>query len=139
MCPRLKWRSIFTMSDKNGKTHRYHAEATVLAGKLHRPISFEIEPQAYAKLPENGGYLSQRTPAYHLEGVISFKSAYTQVAGSPDIKPGHGVGTLSPSVVEGLNVLDVVTADRVVGQVATEHPLDGFVPHVTFLGTHFEN
>jgi hypothetical protein len=44
-------------------------------------------------------------------------------------------------VVEGLNVLDVVTADRVVGQISTEHPLyeDGCVPTVTFLGTRFDN
>jgi hypothetical protein len=34
----------------------------------------------------------------------------------------------------------VITADRVVAQVSTEHPLEnGHVPHVTFLGTQFEN
>jgi hypothetical protein len=42
-------------------------------------------------------------------------------------------------VVEGFNAFDVVTADRVVGQIATEHPLVGYVPKVTFLGTRFEN
>jgi len=35
-------------------------------------------------------------------------------------------------------VLDVVTADRVVAQVSTEYPLEGYVPRVTFLGTRFE-
>jgi hypothetical protein len=38
-----------------------------------------------------------------------------------------------------LNVLDVVTADRIVGQIITEHPLEGYVPTVNFLGTRFEN
>jgi hypothetical protein len=33
----------------------------------------------------------------------------------------------------------VVTADRVVGQISIEHPLEGYVPTVTFLGTHFYN
>ena len=47
--------------------------------------------------------------------------------------------TLATSVIEGFNVLDVVTADRIVAQVSTEHPLDGYVPEVTFLGTRFEN
>jgi hypothetical protein len=74
-----------------------------------------------------------------LEGVISFHSAYTQVAGNKSLKPGHGWTTLVTSVVEGLNVLDVVTADRVVAQISTDHPLTGYVPSVTFLGTRFEN
>jgi hypothetical protein len=46
---------------------------------------------------------------------------------------------VSTAVVEHLNVLDVVTADRVVAQIATEHPLIGYVPHISFLGTRFEN
>jgi hypothetical protein len=130
---------ILTTSEANGRTHRYHAEATVLAGHLELPLVQEIKPQAYAKLPDEGGYLAQHAADYKLEGVISFRSAYTQVAGNPGKKPGHGPSTLSTAVIEGLNVLDVVTADRVAAQVSIEHPLDGFVPQVTFLGTHFEN
>jgi len=38
-----------------------------------------------------------------------------------------------------LNILDVITADRVVAQISTEHPLIGYVPHIHFLGTRFEN
>jgi len=71
--------------------------------------------------------------------VLSYRSAYTQVAGNRSLKPGQGWSTLTTSVVEGLNVLDVVTADRVVGQMITEHPIDGYVPSVNFLGTRFEN
>jgi hypothetical protein len=127
------------MSQVNGRVHRYHAEATALEGNLQLPLAQEIKPQAYVKLPEHGGYLSQRASDYRLEGAISFGSAYTQVAGNLDLKPGHGWSTISTAVVEKLNVLDVVTADRVVGQVSIEHPLVGYVPHVTFLGTRFEN
>ncbi|MGC2247580.1 MAG: hypothetical protein WA609_13335, partial [Terriglobales bacterium] len=62
------------------------------------------------------------------------------VAGHPSLKKA-GFETLATSVVEGLNVLDVVTADRVVGQISTWHPAygKGQVPSVTFLGTRFEN
>jgi hypothetical protein len=35
--------------------------------------------------------------------------------------------------------MNVVTADRIVAQVSTEHPRDGYVPTVTFLGTQFDN
>jgi hypothetical protein len=120
------------------RTHTYHAEADVLTATFEQPLKAEIRPQAYVKLPDNGGYLSERARDFRLESVISFESAYTQVAGNVSDKPNGGWVTLATAVVEGLNVLDVVTADRIVAQVSTEHPLDGYVPRVTFLGTRFE-
>ncbi len=127
------------MPDENDWTHRYHAEATVLEGHLRLPFVQPIEPQARAKVPEIGGYLSQRANGFRVEGIVSYNSAHTQVYGHQEEKHGGGYITLSTSVVEGLNILNVVTADRVVAQVSTEHPLDGLVPHVTFLGTQFHN
>ncbi|MFZ0305551.1 MAG: hypothetical protein WAL75_22870 [Terracidiphilus sp.] len=127
------------MSETIERTHHYHAEATILSGHLHLPLAQEIKPQTHALLPRHGGYFSEHVAEYRLEGVISFKSAHTQVAGNHDPKPGHGWATLTTTVVEGLNVLEVVTADRVVGQIITEHPLVGYVPRISFLGTRFEN
>jgi hypothetical protein len=127
------------MAEATARTHTYHAEATVLHGDLHHPLVQEIKPQSNVKLAPRGGYLSEHAEPYRLEGVISFQKAYTQVAGNPDPKEGHGWSTLSTSVIEGLNVLEVVTADRVVAQIAADHPLDGYVPTVHFLGTRFEN
>jgi hypothetical protein len=127
------------MSETKGRTHAYHAEATILEGHLQLPLIQEIKPQAYAHLPEYGGYISQRSENYRLEEVISFRSAHTHVAGNRDVKEGHGWATLTTTVIEDLNVLDVLTADRVVGQIITEHPLVGYVPSVSFLGTRFEN
>jgi hypothetical protein len=46
---------------------------------------------------------------------------------------------MTTTVVEGLNVMEVVTADRVVGQTITHHPLEGYMPSISFLGTRFEN
>jgi hypothetical protein len=119
--------------------HIYDAQAFALEGELELPLRAEIKPQAFVSLPATGGYLSQRAHDYHLEGVISYRSAYTQVAGNRDRKPGHGSVTLATAVLEDFNILDVVTADRVVAQVSTEHPPDGYVPTVTFLGTRFDN
>jgi hypothetical protein len=127
------------MPDETKREHIYHAEATVLTGHLRLPLAQEIKPQAYLKLRDQGGYLSQHSSEYRVEGVVSFRSAYTQVAGNLDSKTGHGWNTLSTSVVEDLNVMDVVTADRVVGQISTDHPPSGYVPRVTFLGSRFEN
>jgi hypothetical protein len=126
--------------------HLYHADAYVLKAELKQPVSTDIKPQAFIKLPENGGYDFQELPPFRLKGILSYRYGYTQVAGHPSSK-GHGFTTLATSVVEDLNVLDVVTADRVVGQISTEHPAppddDGAewdqVPSVTFLGTRFVN
>jgi hypothetical protein len=121
------------------RVHRYHAEATALGGHLRLPLVQEIKPQAHVKLPCEGGYISQRAENYKLEAVISFRSAYTHVAGNRSEKPEEGFSTLVTTAIDGLNVMDVVTADRVVGQIITDHPLDGYVPTVSFLGTRFEN
>ena len=127
------------MADTFERVHSYHAEATALSGELRRPLDQIIAPQAFVKLPEQGGYLAQRSCEFRVESVLSFRSAYTQVAGNRELKPGHAVTTLATAVVEGLNVLDIVTADLVVAQIFTEHPLDGYVPRISFLGTRFEN
>jgi hypothetical protein len=128
-------------------THVYDAQAFVLEGDLQLPLRAEIKPQAYLDLPENGGYLSHHTCEYRLEGIISFRAAYTQVAGNLDThKPDHAYVTLATAVLEDFNILDVVTADRVVAQASTRHPLipaepprDRHIPEITFLGTRFDN
>jgi hypothetical protein len=119
--------------------HIYDAEAEALSGNLTLPLEQEVKPPTYVKLNERGGYLSQHVENYRLGGVVSFRSAYTQVAGNPSTKADHGWNTLTTSVIEGLNVLDIVTADRIVCQISTDHPPIGYVPTVTFLGTRYEN
>jgi len=127
------------MSAENERTHRYDAEAVVLSGQLDLPVSQKIEPQAHSQLPEKGGYFNQRSDSFRIETVLSFSAAYSHVSGSKSPKPGRGWDTLTTTVVEGLNVMEVLTADRVVGQTITEHPLVGHVPTISFLGTRFEN
>jgi hypothetical protein len=127
------------MPKVNERTHKYNAEATVLSGDLLLPISQKIEPQTHSKLAETGGYFNQRTEAYRLESIISFRAAYSHVAGNRSNKQGGGWSTLTTTVVEGLNVMEVLTADRVVGQTITEHPVEGYIPSISFLGTRFEN
>jgi hypothetical protein len=127
------------MTKKDWK-HTYHAEAFALGGQMRLPIAQEVKPLAHSKLLDTtGGYTSQQHKDFRLEHVAWFDSAHTHVAGNLDDKPGHGWVTLSTSVVEGLNVLDIVTADRIVTQICTDHPPEGYVPTVTFLGSRFEN
>jgi len=125
---------------KGGPVHIYYAEANVLSADLKQPLKEKIPPRVQVKLPSNGRYQFKKANSFRFEGIISYRSAYSQVAGHPSSK-SDGFATLATAVVEGLNVLDVVTADRVVAQISTVHPVygTGQVPSVTFLGTRFEN
>ena len=116
----------------------YNAAANVLEADLEQPLREKIRPQAAVKLYRDGHYQYRQADPFRFEGILSYKGGYTQVAGRPSTKIA-GYSTLSTSVVEGLNVLDVVTADRVVAQISTEHRRYAQVPSVTFLGTRFEN
>jgi hypothetical protein len=120
--------------------HDYYAEANVLHADLEQPLKDKIRPQAYVKLPKDGQYQFSQADPFRFEGILSYRGGYTQVAGHPSSKIA-GFTTLATSVLEGLNVLDVVTADRVVAQISTVHPAygTGQVPSVTFLGTRFDN
>jgi len=121
--------------------HEYHAEASVLKARLKHPLEEEVHPRARVKLPKDGHYRFRHADPFRVEGVISYRYGYTQVAGHPSSKK-NGFATLATSVLEGVNVLDVLTADRVVAQISTVHPeftTGKQVPEVTFLGTRFEN
>jgi len=121
------------------RTHKFHSTAQVLGGDLRLPLVQKLVTQAHAQLPTDGGYHAQHTTGYRLEGVLSYSAGHSQVAGNPSTKPGKGWSTITTTVIEGLNVLEVLTADRVVGQIITSHPLKGYVPEITFLGTRIEN
>ncbi len=128
--------------------HVYHAEAHVLSGILKHPIDQPIAEQARVVLEKTreAGHITESVRETSLEGLISFKAGHTHASGSKIEKKDlwgndhSGWVTLSTSVLEGLNVFEVITADRVVAQVSTEHAMkNGRVPKVTFLGTRFEN
>jgi len=123
--------------------HRFFAEAHVLSASLKQPITQEIKSHVSVTLPKVGGYDFRGANSFRLKGIISYQFGYAQVAGQRSLKPDHGFTTMATAAVDGLNVLDVITADRVVGQVSTEHPDynrgEGQVPSVTFLGTRFDN
>ncbi|MGA3046174.1 MAG: hypothetical protein ABSD67_06100 [Terracidiphilus sp.] len=124
---------------KTDRTHTFNALAKVIEGTLHMPLAQTIPTQAHAALDDTGGYRVQHTTDYRLEGLISLSAGHSQVSGSVGSKPGHGWSTLVTTVIEDLNVMQVVIADRVVGQIITEHPLVGYVPTISFLGTWFES
>jgi len=126
------------MSKRTGRVHYFHADANALGGHVERPFRENIPSQASLSLPPVGGFDSAHTENFRLHEILSARSARSQVAGSVNPETGTPT-TMSTSVVEDLNVLHILKADRVVGQISAEHPRDGFDPKVSFLGTQIEN
>ena len=122
------------------RSHDYHATALLLKGHLERPSDQTIEPQGAISMDgPMDGHSSRHVENVSIEGLISFNRGRTRVSGARSLKD-NGWVTLATSILEGLNVFEVVTVDHLVSQVSTDHPYkDGHFPHVTFLGTQFQN
>jgi hypothetical protein len=114
----------------------YHAEGHAFSGEFTRPVKHQVEALAGTSLPLTGGHGRAQAENFEIPQLVSLKKAYSHVSGSQDSGKKHH--SHSTSVVEGLNILDVVTADRVVARLTSEH--DGKEEgHIIALGSKFEN
>lgn len=119
----------------------YQGSAYGVAGEIERPFRHVIPTQAATVLGTSGGRGLDRVEKFKLEGVLSFDSAYVEVGGSFDDDHGRHTSYAS-STIENLNILNVVTADRVVSRMAIYSPeADKSKDELTFniTGSHFEN
>jgi hypothetical protein len=131
------------MSKSSPTEFYYHAHGTAIHGQITRPVSYAIDTVASTALPTRGGAASANagnTVYSHpqLGNIVSFKSASTQVAGSFDDADGHHT-TLVTVTVDGLNVLDTITADRIVMKLSAHHLPSEEEGHIVPLGSHFDN
>lgn len=125
------------MRSKVKKTYYFHAQANSLGGFLEKPIQKVVPNQAAVSLPAVGGHAAHRTEAFNFEEIVSCRSAYTRVSGKHGEQDGVS-STVVTSVVEKLNILDIVTAERIVAQISVDHPYDGGEPRISFAGSHFD-
>jgi len=115
----------------------YNGHGHALSGHIARPLDHQIEVQAGMTLPTTGGVGHSRVENFRFREYVSFAAGYTYVAGSKSNKDTYT--TLVTATVEKLNILDVVTADRVVARLSSSHKLDEDEPHITLLGSTIEN
>jgi hypothetical protein len=119
------------------KTFYFHGDASSLGGFIEKPFQKHIPPQASGTLPSVGGHVTSQTGAFNFEGVISCRSGYTRVSGRHIEEDGSATVSVT-SVLEGLNILEIVKAERVVAQITAEYPAAGGFPRVSFAGSHFD-
>ncbi|HET8890304.1 MAG TPA: choice-of-anchor P family protein [Candidatus Angelobacter sp.] len=119
--------------------YMYSASAYAVAAEFERPKKHSLSPQASVVLAGHGGHGSQRIPGHKVDGLISFKEAYSEVGGSYD--DCHDIHTTHAwSVVEGLNIADMLTADRVVSRMAVYCSADDkSEASYDITGSYFEN
>ena len=130
------------------KRYHYHADAYVFSGELTRPVAHLIEAQAATSLPTTGGIGHSRIENFRYHDIVSFTAGYSHVSGSVKVegkKRTHN--THATAVVERLNILDVVTADRIVVRLSSSYVFDTETnrgepdreSRIVIVGTKFEN
>jgi hypothetical protein len=123
------------------RTFHYHANAHAFSGHFTRPFEHQIDVQAASVLPITGGHGQSRVENFQFREFLSFRRGYTHVSGADQTEDGDKLlshNTLVTSTIEGLNLLDVVTAHRIVARLYSKH-LEG-QPEGSFnmVGSRFE-
>ncbi len=123
----------------------HSAGAYGVSGKFLWPLQETIAVRPSCDLPPTGGYSRIRHEGYSLEGLLSFKYAYTEVSGSPNEEKIKGTdktvraaNNLSLSVIEGFNLLDIVTIDRIVSRITTRYFEFSDDIEIVLVGTRYE-
>lgn len=118
---------------------RYHANAHVLSGRIERPRHYKIEAQASTALPATGGHGQSSVEDFRINGILSFSRGYSHVSGGEEVENGKTIHTSRvTAVVERLNVLQFVTADRIVARLTSEHDSEQPEGHIIAVGSHFD-
>lgn len=119
-----------------GRRFLYHAHGSAIGGAITQPFKADIESNATSSLPIIGGYASTKSGPYHLKDIVTFSSAHSYTSGIQT--PDGAYNTVITSIVENLNILNVITADAIVGRVSAKHK-DGEPCEIIPFGSSFEN
>jgi len=115
----------------------YHAEGHAFSGEFHRPVIVPIEALASISLPTIGGHAHTRVENFDIPRLVSFKSAHTHVSGSQ--QDADTFTTQVTTTIEGLRILDFLTADRIVARLTSEHLRKNKEGHILAIGSTFQN
>jgi hypothetical protein len=124
-------------ADLSDYTFTYNANADVLEATITQPLQAVLTGQDLVTLAADGTYQTLPAKAYKLGNILSYTGGYTQVSGFQNAE-GDFV-TLATAVVEGVNILEILKADRVVAQITSVMAPGDSVQSVSFAGSAIEN
>jgi hypothetical protein len=97
----------------------FHALAHALSGEFRHPLWSIIPARASAALSTIGGHGAAEERAFHFQDFVCFKSAHTFVSGKR--RRDETFITHASTVVKGLDILGMVTAERIVSRLSSVH------------------
>ncbi len=122
------------------RTFWFRGNAVAFGGRITSPVCECLDAQGASVLPPTGGFASATAGPFDHRGIVSFERASSTVSGRTAEHDGVAThDTLVTAVVEGLNVLDMVTADRVVARMTSTHSEEENEPQMLPFGSYFEN
>lgn len=123
---------------------RFHGYAIGAAARIVEPFNDVLASQAVAAVGLIGGHSVSTAEGFRYRDIFKFDRAHSQVTGSKCQgqcgSPEGSHSTHMQASIEGLDVLSMVTADRIVANVVSTDTVspDG-EPSVRLIGTRFEN
>src|SRR5260370_23080876 len=100
----------------------FHGHGHALRGEFRHPLWSIIPAQASASLSSIGGIAVAKAENFHFQDFACFKSAHTHISGKR--RRGERIETFvthASTVVKGLNILGMVTAERIVSRLTSIH------------------
>ena len=114
----------------------FHAEGHALSGEFRHPLLAQIQAQASTSLSQIGGYATAQAENFHLQDFVCFKSAHTHVSGRRG--RDETFVTQASTVVKGLNILGIVTAERIISRLTSIHSPKEREGHIMAEDSRFE-
>jgi hypothetical protein len=119
------------------KRFYFHAQGHAFSGEFSRPVCVPVEAQASVSLPTIGGHAHSRVERFQIPRLVSFQSAHTHVSGSQ--LDEDTFATQVTTTIEGLRILDFLSADRITARLTSERKRKEGESHVLAFGSTFEN
>lgn len=121
---------------KDTLLYSLRADAHALGGFLEEPCCKIIPTLASVSLPPVGGLATARSEAFDVDEFVRVSAAYTRVSGQQHAD--GAVSILVTAVVEGLSILEVVEAERIVAQLSISVSKAGGPIQVSTAGSRFD-
>jgi hypothetical protein len=115
-------------------TYHYNASSVAATGYLILPVQEVMPVQASVAVPMGGGHGRTTVENFSHHGIFSFRYAHSEAIGRSSVKKKEW-STLAQTVIEGLNIHQMVTVDRIVSRIAIHHSMDGKDSGITPLGS----
>ena len=110
-----------------------------MGAQIHKPFCETLDTQAATSISPTGGFSTSTATRINLRDIVRVEHASTQVAAVEERGENGSYDTVITATVEGLNIFNQVTADRIVAHLAVKHHKQHRRTEYKTIGSSFEN